>query len=41
MRQEDGSFFGLLEEQLGLRLVPAKASVEVLVIEYAEKPTPN
>jgi uncharacterized protein (TIGR03435 family) len=30
-----------LEEQLGLRLVPARLSVEFLTIEYVEKPSEN
>lgn len=33
--------FGALQEQLGLRLEPARAPVEVLVIESVERPTPN
>jgi uncharacterized protein (TIGR03435 family) len=39
VRQDDGSLFGLIEDQLGLRLVPSKEPVETLVIEHAEKPT--
>lgn len=35
------SFFTALREQLGLRLEAAKAPVDVLVIDAAEKPTPD
>jgi uncharacterized protein (TIGR03435 family) len=30
-----------LEEQLGLKLVPAKGNMDVIVIDHVERPTPN
>jgi uncharacterized protein (TIGR03435 family) len=40
--QPDGpSLSTLMEEQLGLRLSPAKDPIEVLAIEHAEKPSAN
>jgi uncharacterized protein (TIGR03435 family) len=34
-------FFTAIQEQLGLKLVSAKAPVDVLVIDHVEKPSPN
>jgi uncharacterized protein (TIGR03435 family) len=35
------SLFSVIQEQLGLKLVSIKAPVEILVIDHAEKPSPN
>jgi uncharacterized protein (TIGR03435 family) len=35
------SLFTAIQEQLGLRLVPSKASVEMIVIDSIDPPTPN
>jgi len=41
VRNEESTLFAIVEEQLGLKLVPAKDPLEVLVIEHAEKPSIN
>ncbi|HEY4381737.1 MAG TPA: TIGR03435 family protein [Acidobacteriaceae bacterium] len=38
---EGPSFFTLIQEQLGLKLVPTKAPVEVIIIDHIEKPSEN
>jgi uncharacterized protein (TIGR03435 family) len=35
------SLFTALQEQAGLRLVAGRAAVDVLVIDHAERPTPD
>lgn len=38
---EDISIFTAVQEQLGLKLEPAKAPVQVLVIDHLDNPSPN
>ncbi|HEX4319280.1 MAG TPA: TIGR03435 family protein [Acidobacteriaceae bacterium] len=38
---DDPSFFTALEEQLGLKLVPAKAPVKTITIDHIDRPSPN
>jgi len=35
------SLFSAVQQQLGLKLVPAKVPVETLVVDHIERPTPN
>ena len=35
------NLFAAIQEQLGLRLVPAKGPVDVLVIDHVERPSDN
>lgn len=39
--QQDGSFFTLMEEQLGLKLTRAREAMDVLVIDAATMPEPD
>ena len=38
---QDISIFTAVETQLGLKLVPQKAMVDVLVVDHVEKPSEN
>jgi uncharacterized protein (TIGR03435 family) len=40
-RDSETSVFTAVQEQLGLRLEPAKGQVETLVIDHVERPSPN
>jgi bla regulator protein blaR1 len=39
--ESDVDFFTAIQEQLGLRLIPAKGPVHVLVVDHIGKPSPN
>jgi uncharacterized protein (TIGR03435 family) len=38
---DSAALFAIMQEQLGLKLVAAKAPMEVVVIDHAEKPSEN
>jgi uncharacterized protein (TIGR03435 family) len=38
---EGASIFAALQEQLGLKLEPQKAPVEILAIDHVERPSEN
>jgi uncharacterized protein (TIGR03435 family) len=38
---DSAALFAIIQDQLGLRLAPAKAPIEVMVIDHAEKPSEN
>lgn len=40
-RSDQPSLFAALQEQLGLKLEPKTASVEILVIDHIERPSEN
>jgi len=35
------SIFKAIQEQLGLKLEPGRASVEILIVDHAERPSGN
>lgn len=41
LRDDRPSLFTALQQQLGLRLEPARSPVSVLVIDHIERPTEN
>ncbi|MDR3699645.1 MAG: TIGR03435 family protein [Candidatus Sulfopaludibacter sp.] len=36
-----GALFAIVQEQLGLKLIPAKAPFEVFIVDHAERPSEN
>jgi uncharacterized protein (TIGR03435 family) len=38
---DSAALFAIIQDQLGLKLVPAKAPIEVIVIDHAERPSEN
>jgi uncharacterized protein (TIGR03435 family) len=39
--ESDVDFFTALQEQLGLKLIPAKGPVNALIVDHIEKPSDN
>jgi len=39
--QDAPGIFQAIQDQLGLRLLPAKGPVDVLVVDHVERPSPN
>ena len=38
---EDVSVFSAVQDQLGLKLEPQKAMIDILVVDHMDKPSPN